>query len=112
MSESWHNHALYIISLTRTSVSSWCPVPGVSPEAPASHGYQGGFRVQLMRKDFALAVDTAARVGANLALGEKGLEVYTSTMNDPGCKGLDSRVIYRYLGGDEDWEEKLKIQKK
>ncbi|KAF2399946.1 hypothetical protein EJ06DRAFT_530729 [Trichodelitschia bisporula] len=84
----------------------WCPVPGLCPEAPASKGYKGGFKVQLMRKDFALAVDTANRVGAELALGEKGLEVYTETMNDPRCKDLDSRVVFRYLGGDEDWEKK------
>ena len=60
-----------------------------------------------MRKDFGLAVETAGRVGAKLALGEKGLEVYTETMNDEKCKDLDSRVVYRYLGGVEDWEEKL-----
>lgn len=63
--------------------------------------------MNLMRKDFALAVDTAKRVGAKLALGQSGLDVYTSAMTDPGCKDLDSRVVYRYLGGDEKWEEKL-----
>jgi len=86
----------------------WCPVPGLCPEAPASHGYNGGFKVQLMRKDFGLAVDTANRVGATLALGEVGLDVYTKTMNDPKCKDLDSRVVYRYLGGDENWEQTLR----
>lgn len=63
-----------------------------------------------MRKDFALAVDTANRVGTKLALGQSGLEVYTSAMNDPRCKDLDSRVIYRHLGGDENWHDKLKKQ--
>lgn len=67
--------------------------------------------MQLMRKDFALAVDTANRVGANLALGQSGLDVYTSAMNDPRCKDLDSRVVYRYLGGDEKWQEKLNSSK-
>ena len=86
----------------------WCPVPGLCPEAPASNGYKGGFKVQLMRKDFGLAVETAERVGAKLALGEKGLDVYTQTMHDEQCKDLDSRVVYRYLGGEEDWEEKLR----
>lgn len=86
----------------------WCPVPGLCPEAPASNGYKGGFKVQLMRKDFGLAVDTAKRVGANLALGDRGLEVYTETMNDARCRDRDSRVVYRWLGGDEDWEQKLK----
>jgi 3-hydroxyisobutyrate dehydrogenase len=61
-----------------------------------------------MRKDFALAVDAAERVGAKLALGEKGLGVYTDAMNDPKCKDLDSRVVYRYLGGDEEWQGETK----
>lgn len=61
-----------------------------------------------MKKDFALAVDAAERVGAKLALGEKGLGVYTDAMNDAKCKDLDSRVVYRYLGGDEEWEGKVK----
>ncbi|KAK5012571.1 hypothetical protein LTR16_002283 [Cryomyces antarcticus] len=83
----------------------WNPVPGLCPEAPASHGYQAGFKVQLMKKDFGLAVDTAERVGARLALGKVGLEVYEKTSEDPECRDLDSRVVYRYLGGKEDWEK-------
>lgn len=86
----------------------WCPVPGLCPEAPSSHGYKGGFKVQLMRKDFGLAVETAKRVGVELALGEKGLEVYDGAMRDERCRNLDSRVVFRYLGGAEDWKERLK----
>lgn len=81
----------------------WCPVPGICPDAPASKGYKGGFKVALMRKDFGLAVETAQRVGVKLRLGEEGLRVYTETMNDERCRDLDSRVVYRYLGGREDW---------
>ena len=77
------------------------PVPGVCPEAPSSNGYHGGFKVELMRKDFGLAVDTANRVGAKLVLGQAGLETYRGASDDPRCKGLDSRVVYRYLGGEE-----------
>lgn len=84
----------------------WCPVPGLCPEAPASKGYQGGFRVELMKKDFGLAVDAAERVGARLALGKEGLGVYEGASKDEECKGLDSRVVYRYLGGEEEWKEK------
>lgn len=92
---------------TSTAQSSicddWCPVPGLSPDAPASKGYQGGFRVQLMKKDFGLAVSAAKKVGVELALGEQGLKVYEETSEDPKCKDLDSRVVYRHLGGREDW---------
>jgi 3-hydroxyisobutyrate dehydrogenase len=85
----------------------WCPVPGLSPEAPASKGYQGGFRVQLMKKDFSLAVESAKRVGVELALGEQGLKVYEETSEDPACRDLDSRVVFRHLGGKEDWREQF-----
>ncbi|KAF2722999.1 hypothetical protein K431DRAFT_244130 [Polychaeton citri CBS 116435] len=94
---------------TSTAQSSicddWCPVPGICPEAPPSKGYKGGFRVQLMKKDFSLAVDTARRVDAKLALGEHGLKVYQGASQDPQCTDLDSRVVYRYLGGREDWRD-------
>ncbi|KAG4443662.1 hypothetical protein IFR05_000848 [Cadophora sp. M221] len=80
------------------------PVPGVHPEAPSTNGYKNGFKVQLMRKDFGLAVDMAKRVGAKNVLGQIGLETYTAASNDPRCRDLDSRVIYRYLGGKEHWK--------
>ncbi|OJD38120.1 3-hydroxyisobutyrate dehydrogenase [Diplodia corticola] len=83
----------------------WCPVPGVVPGVPSSDGYRGGFKVQLMRKDFGLAVDAARRLGVRLVLGEKGLETYTATVDDARCRDLDSRVVYRYLGGREDWKK-------
>ncbi|CAK4033721.1 3-hydroxyisobutyrate dehydrogenase, mitochondrial [Lecanosticta acicola] len=84
----------------------WCPVPGLCPEAPASKGYQGGFRVQLMKKDFGLAVDAGQMVGARLALGKEGLGVYEGACEDEKCRDLDSRVVYRYLGGEEEWKNK------
>lgn len=83
----------------------FCPCPGVYPEAPSSNGYQGGFKVQLMRKDFNLAVDMAERVGAKNVLGGVGLETYDGASKDPKCRDLDSRVVYRYLGGNEDWKK-------
>lgn len=82
------------------------PVPGVCPKAPSSNGYQGGFRVQLMRKDIGLAVDMARRLGTRNALGTSGLGVFTAASEAADCKDLDSRVVYRYLGGKEDWKEK------
>ena len=81
----------------------FCPVPHVYPEAPSSGGYKQGFKVQLMRKDFGLAVDMAKRVGSRNVLGEVGLETYDGASNDTRCRGLDSRVVFRYLGGNEDW---------
>ncbi|KAF2732848.1 3-hydroxyisobutyrate dehydrogenase mitochondrial precursor [Polyplosphaeria fusca] len=82
------------------------PVPHVYAEAPSSGGYKEGFKVQLMRKDFSLAVDMAKRVGSKNVLGEVGLDTYDGASKDPRCRDLDSRVVYRYLGGQEDWLER------
>lgn len=54
-----------------------------------------------MRKDFALAVDAAREVDAKLVLGDSGLATYTAASEDPRCRDLDSRVVYRWLGGKE-----------
>lgn len=85
----------------------FCPVPGIDPNALSTHGYKGGFRVQLMCKDFGLAVQAAQDVGAQLALGQAGLDVYKGASQDEKCRDRDSRVVYRYLGGIENWEEWL-----
>lgn len=88
-----------------TICDEWNPVPGLCPDAPASRGYEGGFKVQLMAKDFGLAVATAEEVGAKLLLGDAGLAAYKESSRDPRCKDLDSRVLFRFIGGREDWEE-------
>ena len=90
-----------------TITDRFCPVPGVYPEAPSSNGYKNGFKVQLMRKDFGLALEMAHRVGSKNILGEAGLETYTGASADERCRDLDSRVVYRYLGGKEDWQEEI-----
>ncbi|KAL9093164.1 MAG: hypothetical protein Q9159_000341 [Coniocarpon cinnabarinum] len=102
---------VFKVSLAGSTINEkWNPCPGVVPDAPASNGYKPGFRLELMRKDFNLAVETAKRVDANLALGEAGLSVYSQAMTDDRCKGLDSRVVYRYLNGEEDWKAKLGLR--
>ena len=83
------------------------PVPGIHPEAPSTNGYKNGFKVQLMKKDFSLAMQMAERVGSKNVLGEAGLRTYEGASNDERCKDLDSRVVYRYLGGNEDWHKEL-----
>jgi 3-hydroxyisobutyrate dehydrogenase len=77
-------------------LDDWCPVPGLCPDAPTSKGYKPGFRIELMKKDIGLAVDTAKRLGARLAIGEAGLKVYEDTAkgkNLPGCKGSVRNVL-------------------
>ena len=55
-----------------------------------------------------LALGAARSVGARTVLGERGLEVYEAAARDPRCRDLDARVVYRWLGGDEEWEAKGK----
>ncbi|KAJ5726901.1 hypothetical protein N7493_005928 [Penicillium malachiteum] len=99
---------IFTASTAQSTINDkWNPVPGVCPSAPASKDYRGGFKVQLMKKDFGLAVQTAKRVGARLCLGESGLAVYEQASEDEACRDRDSRVVFRYMGGDEDWKEKL-----
>ena len=45
------------------SMTTYCPVPGVGPDTPADHDYEGGFAAALMLKDLKLAMD-AARASA------------------------------------------------
>ncbi|KAK1485782.1 3-hydroxyisobutyrate dehydrogenase [Colletotrichum abscissum] len=87
-----------------TICDKWNPVPGICPNAPASHGYQGGFKIQLMAKDFGLAVSMADKVDAKLILGAVGLRAYKEASQDSKCRDLDSRVLYRYIGGNEEWQ--------
>lgn len=54
-----------------------------------------------MLKDFSLAVSAAENVGARLVLGDAGLSTYREASEDERCKDLDSRVVYRWLGGKE-----------
>ena len=57
-----------------------------------------------MKKDFSLALDMARRVGSNNVLGDAGLKTYEGASEDERCKDLDSRVVFRFLEGNENWE--------
>ncbi|KAF7321256.1 3-hydroxyisobutyrate dehydrogenase [Mycena kentingensis (nom. inval.)] len=71
------------------------PVPGVCPQAATSHGYKGGFKVQLMEKDMKLATAAAKQAGVKLVLGEEALSAYSETAKK--YRDLDSRVVYQWL---------------
>lgn len=95
-------------SLAQSTINdAWNPVPGLCPDAPASRGYEGGFRVGLMRKDFNLAVKMGEERGVGLRLALEGKKVYEEAEVDERCMGRDSRVVFRYLGGDEGWKERF-----
>lgn len=58
------------------SLTSYCPVPGVGPNSPADHDYQGGFAAALMLKDLRLAMEAAQSVQASVPMGGLARELY------------------------------------
>ncbi|OQV03817.1 hypothetical protein CLAIMM_08810 isoform 1 [Cladophialophora immunda] len=86
------------------------PVPGLSPDAPSSRGYKPGFKIEYVKKDIGLAIAACERVGAKLCVGPTTWNTYVEAGKDPRCAGMDSKVIYRYIGGDEEWLDKFPQQ--
>jgi 3-hydroxyisobutyrate dehydrogenase len=58
------------------SMTTYSPLPGVGPETPADHDYEGGFAAALMLKDLKLAADAAASVGAYTPMGAEAEELF------------------------------------
>ena len=81
------------------SMTSYCPLPGVGPETPADHDYQGGFAVALMLKDLKLAMAAAADAGAATPMGAKAAALYQAYA-DAGQGGSDFSGIIRTLDRD------------
>ncbi|MEG3087121.1 3-hydroxyisobutyrate dehydrogenase [Sphingomonas sp. PB4P5] len=80
------------------SMTSYAPLPGVGPETPADHDYQGGFATALMLKDLRLAMDAAQGAGADTPMGAKAAELY-ERFAAAGQGGVDFSGIIRMLDG-------------
>lgn len=78
------------------SMTSYCPVPGVGPDTPADHDYQGGFAAALMLKDLRLAMQAAEDAGATTPLGRHATDLYEAFVAD-GKGGTDFSGIIRTL---------------
>lgn len=78
------------------SMTSYCPVPGVGPESPADHGFQGGFASALMLKDLRLAMDAARALGGRVPLVEQAEKLYSDFVS-AGKGGLDFSAIIEVL---------------
>lgn len=76
----------------------WNPWPGVLPDVPSSHGYQGGFQVALMAKDLGLAVSNAQLHGAAIPLGSlvRNLLMLYQSQDGQAAK-LDLSSIQRFF---------------
>jgi len=78
------------------SVTSYCPVPGVGPDTPADHGYQGGFATALMLKDLKLAMEAAETAHVDPRMGRRAKELYEA-FAAAGNGGLDFSAIIKTL---------------
>lgn len=78
------------------SMTTYCPVPGVGPDTPADHDYQGGFAAALMLKDLRLAMQAAEQAGAATPLGRHATDLYEAFVAD-GQGGTDFSGIIRTL---------------
>ena len=83
------------------SMTSYCPVPGVGPDTPADHDYEGGFAAALMLKDLKLAMDAAKQAGAYTPMGGEAEELYQRFV-DRGGGNNDFSAIIKMI--DDSWK--------
>ena len=84
------------------SMTSYTPVPGVGPDTPADHDYEGGFAAALMLKDLKLAMEAAQAAGAYTPMGGEAEELYQRFV-DRGGGSKDFSGIIRML--DDSWQK-------
>jgi 3-hydroxyisobutyrate dehydrogenase len=84
----------------------WNPWPGVLPDVPSSHGYQGGFQIALMCKDLGLALSNAQLHGSSVPLGSlvRSLLLLFQGQSSEVAK-LDLSSIQRFYA---PWMEEVK----
>ena len=83
------------------SMTSYAPVPGVGPETPADHDYEGGFAAALMLKDLKLAAEAAQSVGAYTPMGAEAEELYQRFV-DRGGGSKDFSGLIKMI--DDSWK--------
>jgi 3-hydroxyisobutyrate dehydrogenase len=83
------------------SMTSYAPVPGVGPDTPADHDYEGGFAAALMLKDLKLAMDAAKSVGAYTPMGGEAEELFQRFV-DRGGGSKDFSGIIKMI--DDSWK--------
>jgi len=87
------------------SMTSYAPVPGVGPDTPADHDYEGGFAAALMLKDLKLAEEAARAVGAYTPMGARAEELYQRFVNAGGGNKDFSGLIKMIENGPSTAQE-------
>lgn len=88
--------------LIRSSGNNWVlntcnPCPGVMHDAPASHGYAGGFGVDLMLKDLRIAVENATINASAIPLGSLACSLF-DLLSKSGQGQSDYGCVFEMLG--------------
>jgi 3-hydroxyisobutyrate dehydrogenase len=83
------------------SMTSYAPVPGVGPDTPADHDYEGGFAAALMLKDLKLAMEAAKQAGAYTPIGGEAEELFQRFV-DRGGGNKDFSGIIKMI--DDSWK--------
>jgi 3-hydroxyisobutyrate dehydrogenase-like beta-hydroxyacid dehydrogenase len=73
-----------------------CPAAAIPGTAPA-RGYTGGFAIELCRDVFELGINISNATGSKSIIGPAVQQAFQEAAQDPRCKGLDARSIYRYI---------------
>ncbi|MDF2177697.1 3-hydroxyisobutyrate dehydrogenase [Aliiglaciecola sp. CAU 1673] len=79
------------------TLQKYNPCPGVMDNVPSSKGYQGGFMVDLMRKDLGLAMDTAQQSHSATPMGALAQSLY-AVHSQQGHGQQDFSSIFNLLG--------------
>ena len=77
-------------------LTNYNPVPGLTPTAPANHGYRPGFTSTLMLKDLKLSQNAAGSVGVHTPLGARATELYEQFIHD-GHGHLDFSAVIKMI---------------
>jgi 3-hydroxyisobutyrate/3-hydroxypropionate dehydrogenase len=73
------------------------PVPGIHANAPASRGYEGGFRIELCKKVLGMGLELGDMCGARMDTGRTTLKAFEEAAADDRYKGKDARVVWKWL---------------
>lgn len=76
------------------------PVPGIIGTAPASRGYEGGFKTGLITKDLGLASGVATATNSPIPMGALSHQIYRQLMAH-GHGEKDFSVVYDFLRNQE-----------
>jgi 3-hydroxyisobutyrate dehydrogenase len=76
------------------------PCPDVMPNVPSSNNYQGGFMVDLMKKDLALAMDTGLKSHSSTPMGALAQSLY-NIHSMQGNGQLDFSSIFNLFSKQE-----------